>query len=112
MAGVQRNIVTPPNEWLKNGDTNNGTVPLTREAGDCRPPNPMFRDGDPGNGSVSLARQGSPVQPPNHRFNVSNAAMTQPPSAQQPGKGNVPVEPFTPAGKPASAAVLRDSTRR
>jgi hypothetical protein len=42
----------------------------------------------------------SPVHPPDHRFNVNHAKMPQPPSAIEPGKGAVPVNPWDAAGRP------------
>jgi hypothetical protein len=42
----------------------------------------------------------SPVRPPDHRFNVDHAKMPQPPSATEPGRGAIPVNPWDDAGRP------------
>jgi hypothetical protein len=110
---VEHGVCRPPNERIHEGNAMNGTVSLGKQAGDMRPPNEHLHAGDPDNGSVSLSRQGTPISPPNHRFNVANAGMSQPPSASEPGKGAVPIEPFTPLGNPSrTTATLRDANRR
>ncbi len=54
-------------------------------------------------------REPSPVVLPDHRFQARDSKMPQPPSAVQPGKGSIPVEPFTVSGAPAKAKPDVDS---
>ena len=111
MPKVERNVVTPPNERLMTLAQKRSMSPGF-EASDCRPPNEDIKDGDPDNGFMPMTHELSPIQPPNHRFQFENAQMGQPPSAEEPGKGSVPVGPFTPMGRPAEAAELRDNAER
>jgi hypothetical protein len=115
MGPVQHNVVTPPNQNLIGLSRNRGmgeafaTGPADTDTPNYRG---TFADGGPG-GSGPLTRMASQVQGPNHRFNVANAGMSQPPSTSDPGKGAVPVEPFTPLGRPATTnSPLRDSAQR
>lgn len=56
----------------------------------CKPQGPAKRDP-------------SPVRLPDHRFSAKDSKMPQPPSAVEPGKGSIPVAPFTVEGSPARA---------
>lgn len=48
-------------------------------------------------------REPSPVALPDHRFVARDSKMPQPAAAVQPGKGSIPVEPFTVSGLPSRA---------
>jgi len=77
----------------------NGFMPLTESASPIYPANIATVRGDRRGGSADLAELASPVKTPDHRFNVEEAKMPQPPSAFEPGKGAIPVNPFVPGGQ-------------
>jgi len=101
MPTKERNIVKPPNEGLfKTNDKANGYMPLAGGASTTHPPNQHLRDGDPGS-SANLARQASTVRPPNEALKDGDPGFSMPwtpPGVVEPGKGAVPVNPFTPGG--------------
>jgi hypothetical protein len=114
MGMVEKSIVNPPNEHIKDGNYR-GSAPLGKSASPVNPPNAGIKDGDPDNGFLPLTHGASPMNPPNDsvlRFDVSKAKMPQPPSVEQPGKGAVPVNPFMKGGGIAPAASLPDSAMR
>lgn len=92
-------IPTPPNNGIHNGNINSSS-PLTRGASPMNPPNAGIRDGNANNGFMSLAKRAGGIKGSNEslKFKVSDAKMPQPQSALQPGKGMVPVNPFTEKG--------------
>lgn len=92
-------IPAPPNNGIRNGNLNS-SGPMGRGSSPMNPPNAGIKDGNAKNGFSSLARGASPVAGPNEslKFKVGDAKMPQPQSAMQPGKGAVPVSPFTGAG--------------
>ena len=101
MNSVQRGVVKGSNKEGPGGDgRNNGFMPLSGGASPVNPPN-MGAGGDRRGGSFPLGGGAPMVKPPDHRFNVDEARMPQPPSAVEPGKGLVPVNPFLPGGSPA-----------
>ncbi len=92
MAKVERGVVKPPNQELQGlaatrSHAPRAGMPATPE------PTPALQGG-----SADLTRQPSPVAPARYHFNVDNARMPQPPSASEPGKGEVPVNPFLASG--------------
>jgi hypothetical protein len=98
-GGVQRGVVRPSNETGPGGNrANNGYLPLVSLAHPGVPPH--VTGGDRRNGCVPLGGMPSPVHPPDHRFNVKYAKMPQPPSAIEPGRGEIPVDPWDAAGRP------------
>jgi hypothetical protein len=100
MPKVEREVVKPANEMGPSGNrANNGFLPLAKAPSHVHPSNEPGARGDRRGGSSNLAEQASPVRTPDHRFNVENAQMPQPPSAFEPGKGAVPVNPFLPGGQ-------------
>ena len=100
MPNVQRNVVNAPNEPTAAGNRKaNGFVPLIGEASSVRPSNESGARGDRRNGSADMTEVASPVTLPDHRFRVEDAKMPQPPSAFEPGKGAVPVNPSVPSGQ-------------
>jgi hypothetical protein len=92
MAKVERGIVNPPNQELQNLATTRSQTP--RAEMPALPPSTPALLG----GSADLTRQPSPVAPTSSRFNVDDARMPQPPSAIEPGKGDVPVNPSVASG--------------
>jgi len=107
MPNVERDVVKAPNEELRGarGDHRaNGFMPLTEQASSVRPSNEPRVGGDRRGGSANLAGQAPPVRTPDHRFNIENAKMPNPPSAVEPGKGAVPVNPFVPGGQGVNRA--------
>ena len=79
----------------------NGFLPLSGSGSPVNPPNETGRDrrGD----SSSLAGGASPINPPNDaRFRDGDKGTTGPasanPSAEMPGRGAVPVNPFLVSG--------------
>ena len=110
--GAERGVVRPPNQPGPAGSgANNSYLPLDRKAGGVAP-SKYGADGDRRGGSADLAGQASPVTPPNHRFDVGMAKMPQPPSAIEPGKGAVPVTPWTDTGQPSRAIPEPDTPRQ
>jgi hypothetical protein len=104
----------PPNQTGPAGTrVNNGFLPLAHEASSVNPPN-HGPGGDHKGGSYPLGGMASPVQPPNHKFAVGSSKMPQPPSAVEPGRGAIPVEPFGQSGQPRLAMSVPDmrSARR
>ena len=92
MAKVDRGIVKPPNQELQGLAATRSHAPRAEmPAMPC--PKPALQGG-----SADLTRQPSPVAAASCRFNVDNACMPQPPSAFEPGKGDVPVNPFLASG--------------
>jgi hypothetical protein len=109
---AERGVVRPPNQpgAVGNG-ANNSYLPLDRKAGGANPS--RYGPGaDRRGGSADLSGQASPVTPPDHRFDVNMAKMPQPPSAIEPGKGAVPVTPWTDTGKPNRAVSEPDTPQQ
>ena len=99
-SGVERGVVRPPNQPGAAGSgANNSYLSLDRRAGDINPSN-HGTGGDRRGGSADLVGQASPVRLPNQHFDVGMAKMPQPPSAIEPGRGAVPVSPWTDTGLP------------
>ena len=92
-GGALRGVVKPPNEAGPGGNRAcNSYLPLGGAAGPglaCD-----HGGGDRRRGCVPLGGMASPVHAPGHRFDVDTAKMPQPPSAIEPGKGAVPVNPW------------------
>ena len=109
--GAERGVVRPPNKpgAVGNGATNSYQLLVHKAAGVV--PSNHGTGGERG-GSADLTRQASPVTPPNHRFDVGMAKMPQPPSAIEPGKGAVPVTPWTDTGQPNRAIPEPDMPRQ
>jgi hypothetical protein len=97
MPNVGRRVVKAPNEEHRGDRRANGFLPLAGSGPAVSPPNNMH--GDRRGGSASLAELTSPVSTPDHRFMIEDAEMPQPPSAFQPGKGAIPVNPSVPGGQ-------------
>jgi hypothetical protein len=96
MANVERGVVKPPNQQLQGLAATRSAVPPAAVPR-LRGPNSALHAGDPG-GSANLTRQVSAVAPINQRFNVDDARMPQPQSAIEPGRGDVPINPFLASG--------------
>ncbi len=102
-GGAPRGVIKPPNEAGPCGNrAHNSYLPLAAEAG------PRL-DGDHGGGDrrrgcVPLGGMPSPVRPPSQRFDVGDAEMPQPPSAVDPGKGAIPVNPSDCTNRPGLVA--------
>ena len=92
MANVERGVVKPPNQELQGLAAIRSHAPRAGMA--ATPEHKTVLQG----GSADLTRQPSPVAPPSTFFNVDNARMAQPPSAIDPGKGEVPINPFLASG--------------
>jgi hypothetical protein len=88
MTKVERGVVKAPNQELQG-------LAATRSHGPRAgmPAVPELKKALHG-GSADLTRQPSPVAPPSCRFDVDKARMPQPPAAFEPGKGEVPINPF------------------
>jgi hypothetical protein len=108
-GGVRPGVVTPPNVMGAGGSrANNGYLPL---AGAKGPALPLNHGGGRRNGSAPLGGMASPVHLPDNRFDVGKAKMPQPPSAIEPGKGAIPVNPWDAAGQPSRALTQPDSEK-
>jgi hypothetical protein len=100
MPNVERDVVKAPNEPGRAGArAANSFLPLAGGPPAAHPSNEARKGGDRRGGSANLAELASPVKTPDHRFNIEDAKMPQPPSAFEPGKGAVPVNPFVPGGQ-------------
>ncbi len=108
-GGGRRSVVAPPNEAGACGNrANNSYLPLAGAEG---PVAPLHHGGARRNGSAPQGGMASPVCRPDHRFEVDRAKMPQPPSAIEPGKGAIPVNPWDAAGAPNHALPQPDSGR-
>jgi hypothetical protein len=98
-GGSRRCAVTPPNQAGPGGNrAGHSYLPLD---GSAHPGIPPHHDGgDRRHGCVPLGGMASPVHRPDHRFDVGTAKMPQPPSAVEPGRGAIPVNPWSPGGQP------------
>ena len=95
-------VVKPSNEAGPGGNrANNSYLPLDGSAGPLPTGGPG--GGDRRNGCVPLGGIASPVRLPDERFDFETAKMPQPPSAIEPGKGAIPVNPWNAAGRPNQA---------
>jgi hypothetical protein len=117
MGQVERGVVRGSNDQAPRGDhRNNGFLPLSGGPATVHPAN-MADGGDRRMGSFPLSSGGSPVNPPNadaFRWNpsmVPNTSSGQPGSAVQPGRGDVPVNPFLPGGAAARSLPVADEAR-
>lgn len=112
MGQVERGVVKAPNNVMPGDHRANGFLPIGGNASQVHGSNHMFRDGDMGM-SMPAGKGASPVQRNGQRFDVSNAQMPQPPSAMQPGTGQIPVNPFqSGTGAPSEMeGILRDSAK-
>ena len=99
MPEVQRNVVTPPNEEMGELSERLSMRP-TAGASPVDPPNMAIAGMKPGMSAMGT-REASPVDPPNLHFGVDLAQIPQPQSAVEPGRGTVPIRPFTKEGKPS-----------
>jgi hypothetical protein len=95
MANAEWGAVEPPNEGeFKGYSRANGFLPLTEAQGNVHPSNERLRDRHTG-GSSGLVREPSLVAPLNRPGPpVGTSGTVQVPSAVEPGKGMVPVNPF------------------
>lgn len=92
-------VVKPSNEAGPGGNrANNGYLPLGGSAGPLAPAGLV--GGDRRNGSYAVGEVASPVHLPAQRFDVESAKMPQPPSAIEPGRGAIPVNPWDASGRP------------
>jgi hypothetical protein len=97
---ARRGVVQPPNEAGPGGNrANNGFLLLAGSAGPLPPAGPG--GGDRRNGSFPIGKMASPVHAPVQRFDVETAKMPQPPSASEPGRGAIPVNPWNAEGQPS-----------
>jgi hypothetical protein len=90
---------TPPNEnKFSSNRAANGYLPLTKGSSPVNPPNDAGRDRR--GGSASLAGGMSPVNPPNNsKFQDGDTGATpHAGAAVEPGKGEIPVNPFGVSG--------------
>lgn len=112
MGKVERGVVRGSNQEGPGGDKrNNGFLPLGGGAGSVHPANQAM-GGDRRMGSFPLGGGASPINPPNNkRFSVGDVEMPQPASAIEPGKGDVPVNPFLPGGAVARSLPVSDMPR-
>jgi hypothetical protein len=102
-GSVQWGVVKPSNETGPGGNrASNGYLSLAGSPGPI--PSTGLSGGDRRNGSSSLGGMISPVHPPANRFDVEKAKMPQPPSATEPGKGSIPVNPWNDSGRPNHAS--------
>jgi len=74
---------------------------LPPQGAPCKHANPLALPTLPNQGAK--AKLPSPVHLPDHRFDARQSQMPQPPSAVQPGKGAIPINPFGVSGKPIPA---------
>jgi len=106
MAAQERGAVKGSNDQMKAPIGSSGPQP--REASPVRPPNEA-RGGDWRAGSYPLAGEASPVRPPNNmggdRRGYSDDRM--PPTATEPGKGAVPVNPGLAGRGPMAPAEMK-----
>lgn len=103
-------VVHPPNQTGLGGNrAKNSYLPLSGSTPSELAPHHV--GGDRRNGCFSLDAIDSPVNPPDHRFNVDCAKMPQPPSAIEPGTGDIPVNPWNPAGRPNRVTTDSDIPR-
>ena len=67
------------------------------------PPNNGLRGNNKGHSSqpTGMPIEGRGAMPTGDRFDVNMAKMPQPPSATEPGTGQVPIGPWTATGNPA-----------
>ena len=112
MGQVERGAIKAPNNVMPGNHAANGYLPLGGQAGAVHGSNARFMDGDKGM-SMPAGKSASPVARNGDRFDVSNAQMPQPPSAIQPGHGQIPVNPFQAvSGAPSEVeGILRDSAK-
>jgi hypothetical protein len=111
-------ITNVPNQGEFSRDRRaNGYLPLTGSASPVDPPNKTrFAHGDPG-GSGPLTKMAAPLPPiPNDgRFRDGDPGRTadgRPSTAMEPGKGDVPVNPFMISGAIVPSATMRDSAKK
>jgi len=108
MANEERGVVKPPNEGEWKSDRRAGSYPLAGSASPVNPPNEA-KGGDWRMGSYPLGGQASPVMPPNQtggdRRGGSLAFPT--PTAIEPGKGAVPVNPGIAGRGPMAPAEMK-----
>ena len=103
-------VVKPSNEAGAGGNrANSSYLPLGGSAGPLNASS--LGGGDRHKGSVPLGGTASPILPPDHRFDVDMAKMPQPPSALEPGKGAIPVNPGDAMGRPNRAVSEPDAEK-
>ena len=111
-GNVQRGVVKPSNDEGRMGDKRaNGFLSLGGGASTVHPSNEQTARGDKRMGSFPLSESMGAVRPPNHEFQVGMAKMPQPNSAIEPGKGAVPVNPFSPDGSAMRSVPMRESAK-
>src|SRR5262245_58918354 len=115
-----------PNQSSPGNHASNSWLPLRGGAAPGSHPNnlgdqtsPLTKGGEVGGyrdrrgGTMPLGGVASTINAPNHQFNPGMSKMPQPPSAIEPGKGAIPVQPWTQSGMPARVTMpIRDSARR
>jgi hypothetical protein len=101
--GASRGVVKPPNEAGPHGNrASNSSSPLARTVSPIH--TCEHGGGNRRRGCVPLDGVASPVHPPAHHFDIDAAKMPQPPSAIEPGRGAIPVDPWDTSGRPNRAA--------
>ncbi len=110
-GGATRTIVTPPNETGTGGNrAKNGYLPLAGATGSVLPIN--HGGGDRRHGAAPARRYGKPCETARIIGSTSaHAKMPQPPSAIEPGKGAIPVNPWNATGEPNRAIAEPDAGR-
>jgi hypothetical protein len=109
MPNVERGVVNAPNLDLRTLAQRRSMTPPASPS-PTRGPNQSLLHGDPG-GAGALPRQVSSVNPPDLRFNLDSAKMRQPQSAVEPGRGAVPIQPFTALGQPSRSLPIADEAK-
>jgi hypothetical protein len=104
MGQVERGVVRGSNKEGPGGDGRaNSFASLAGGAPTVHPSN-IGPGGDRRNGSFPLGGGAPAIKRNEERFNVDQVQMPQPGSAIEPGKGQIPVNPFMPSGATARVA--------
>jgi hypothetical protein len=85
MAKVERNVITPPNAHFQNLEARRSDTPRAFAPSPHLAKAQAQTGGFAPGGSADLSLRKSPVSPNVNRFNVSEAAMPQPPASVEPG---------------------------
>ena len=112
MPKAERNVVTPPNQKLMGINERRSATPAASPSA-VREPNQNLRDGDPSayGGNPLLHKAPGGVRTPDHRFDVNNANIgAQPPAADMPGSGMIPVD--LKVGMPATGFARMDTAKK
>ena len=114
MAKVTHGNVKGPNQEGPKGNLLNSSGPMGHSASKVKGSNEQSAAGSHLNSCGPMGKSHGNVKGSNDRskFDIADATAGYFDPVSEPGKGSIPVNPFSQGGSPMSAAVMRDSAKK